>query len=151
MHLANRPNILLVTECNLFQKVVAKVLDKEYLLLVAKTSQEAFSIYRNQEINLAVFDISSAEVDGSSLCKTWRQLPQFRDLPMILLTSRSSQIAKEEDVAYLKQPVELSQLRKMVKKLLRLKHQSQCTNPKVFVESARQIISDSDFFKLEYI
>jgi len=38
MHLGNRPNILLVTEFNLFQKVAAKVLDKEYLLLVAKTS-----------------------------------------------------------------------------------------------------------------
>lgn len=151
MHLANRPNILLVTECNLFQKVVGKVLDKEYQLLVAKSSQEAFFCYANQEINLAVFDISGAELDGQALCKAWRQLPQFKDLPMILLTSRSSQIAKEEDIAYLKQPVELSQLRKLVKKLLKLKQQSHCNNPKVFVESARQIISDSDFFKLEYI
>lgn len=152
MCLSTRPNILLVTECNLFQKVVEKLLAKDYYLTIAKNYQQAAVDYSQQKIDLGVFDISDSEEDGLAVCQIWREIPEFQDLPLILLTSRASKIGKEqEDIAYLKQPVELRQLHKMIKKLIKLKHHTDCSNPRVFVENAKQFINDSEFFRLNYI
>ena len=152
MCLSTRPNILLVTECNLFQKVVEKLLGKDYQVMVAKDYHEFFLQYPHQEIDLGVFDDSDSQENGLNVCHFWREIPELKDVPMVMLTSRASKISKQQaDVAYLKQPVDLRQLRKIIKNFIKLRRDPNCGNPKVFVENTRQFISDSDVFRLNYM
>ncbi len=58
-----------------------------YRVVAAANGMEAYMAARVNEIDLVISDIVMPEMDGYTLCKTLRWDPEFRDLPVILLTS----------------------------------------------------------------
>jgi two-component system, OmpR family, phosphate regulon response regulator PhoB len=55
------------------------------------SAKEALKAIPNQRFDLALLDIMMPEMNGYELLKEIRQLPQYKDLPIIMVT------AKDED------------------------------------------------------
>jgi response regulator RpfG family c-di-GMP phosphodiesterase len=124
--IVKRPTVLLVNESYIFQKVVEKVLGKEYKVIVANNFSEALTRFPQEKIDLGVFDVCDFESETEDICQTWRSLPQFQNLPIIFLTSLFNRVPKKEDsTVSLALPLEFSQLHCLIKKLLSEKNKTE--------------------------
>jgi twitching motility two-component system response regulator PilG len=72
---------------------------------------------------MLLLDVSMPGVDGLELCRTVRSLPQFAELPIIMLTARDTVFDKVQGrlagaTEYLTKPFELEELREVCRKFL---------------------------------
>ncbi len=51
---------------------------------------DALDIISHKSVALLLLDVSMPEIDGLELCRTVRNLPQYRGLPIVMLTARDS-------------------------------------------------------------
>lgn len=61
-----------------------------YVVVVARDGKEALSKLETEHPDLAILDIMMPYVDGFGVLQEIRKSPATRDLPVILLTARSS-------------------------------------------------------------
>lgn len=89
-----RPRILVVDDSTIVQNMVKIALEKEYEVLVAAHAIDALAIIYHEKISLLLLDISMPGIDGLELCRTVRNLPHFKHLPIVMLTARNQMIDK---------------------------------------------------------
>lgn len=119
----NQITILAVDDSAVMQKMVKKALENDYNVLVADNAVDALALIYHQQISLLLLDVSMPGVDGLELCRTIRSLPQFKDLPIIMLTARDGVFDKVQGrlagaTEYLTKPFDNEQLRQVVKDCL---------------------------------
>lgn len=119
-----KPTILTVDDCIFIQELIKEVLGEEYNILVANNSAEALSLIYQQPISMLLLDVCMPGVDGLDLCRTLRSLPQFAELPIIMITSKDTVFDKVQGrlagaTAYLTKPFELSLLKKVCHKFIK--------------------------------
>lgn len=112
--------VLAVDDSTVMQRIVKKALENEYKVLVADNAVDALSVIYHQEISILLLDVSMPGVDGLELCRTVRSLPQFRDLPIIMLTARDGVFDKVQGrlagaTEYLTKPFDPEQLLQVVR------------------------------------
>lgn len=117
--------ILAVDDCIFIQELIKEVLASDYHILVANNAAEALAVIYQHPIDLLLLDVSMPGVDGLELCRTLRSLPQFAQLPIIILTARDGVFDKVQGrlagaTDYLTKPFELEVLRETCSKLLSL-------------------------------
>ncbi|MFW6358322.1 MAG: response regulator [Chroococcales cyanobacterium] len=117
------PTILAVDDCTITQKVLKKVLSSDYRVIVAGNARQALETIYREPIDLFLLDVSMPEIDGLELCRTVRQLPQFHQLPIVMLTARDGAFDKVQGkmagaTEYLTKPFDAKQLLDVVKKYL---------------------------------
>jgi twitching motility two-component system response regulator PilG len=120
---SQQPTILAVDDCTFIQELIKEVLVKDYNVLVASNATDALSIIYQQPVAILLLDVSLPGVDGLELCRTLRSLPQFSNLPIIMLTGRNTVFDKVQGrlagaTEYLTKPIELRQLQEVCRKLL---------------------------------
>ena len=62
---------------------------KGYRTSVARNGKEAIDIARNYPPDLVLLDVMMPEVDGVTVCRTFREDPHLRDVRILMLTARS--------------------------------------------------------------
>jgi twitching motility two-component system response regulator PilG len=77
----------------------------------------------SEKISLLLLDISMPEIDGLELCRILRSMSQFRDLPIVMLTSRDGFFDKVKgqiagSTEYLTKPFDTEKLRQVLGKYL---------------------------------
>ncbi|MGA1283267.1 MAG: response regulator transcription factor, partial [Prochlorothrix sp.] len=87
--------------------------------LVADNAVDALAAICHRNVDLMLLDVSMPDIDGLELCRTVRSMPQFKDLPIIMLTSRNSPFDKVQGrvagaTEYLTKPFEPEQLRQAI-------------------------------------
>lgn len=122
-NMTNQITILAVDDSAVMQKMIKKALDQEYQVLVADNAVDALALIYHQQVALLLLDVSMPGVDGLELCRTIRSLPQFRDLPIIMLTARDGAFDKVQGkwagaTEYLTKPFDGDYLRQVVKNCL---------------------------------
>jgi CheY-like chemotaxis protein len=90
----DKPTILAVDDSKIMQHEIKRALENNYNVLVADNAVDALSIIYHQEIAALLLDVSMPGVDGLELCRTVRNLPQFQNLPIIMLTARDGAFDK---------------------------------------------------------
>ena len=118
-----QPTILAVDDCTFIQELIKEVLGSNYHVLVANNAAEALSLVYQHHIDLLILDVSMPGVDGLDLCRTLRSLPQFAEIPIMMLTGRDGVFDKVQGrlagaTDYLTKPFELEELRDACSKLL---------------------------------
>lgn len=121
-----KPTILAVDDSPIIQEMIKRTLANDYNVLLANSAVDALSLIYHQSIALLLLDVSMPEVDGLELCRTLRSMPQFRDLPIMLLTARDKAFDKVQGrlagaTEYLTKPFDGEQLLQMCKKLINSK------------------------------
>lgn len=117
--LSDIPTILAVDDSSVMQTLIKRALERDYKVLVADNAVDALSVIYHQQISILLLDVSMPGVDGLELCRTVRSLPQFQDLPIIMLTARDGVFDKVQGrlagaTEYLTKPFEAEQLRQIV-------------------------------------
>jgi two-component system chemotaxis sensor kinase CheA len=117
-------NLLVVEDSDMLREDLYRLLSGAgYNVFGARDGAEALSICTQRRIDLISTDVMMPEVDGYELCRRLRQLPDYQDVPIIMLTSRDQEIDRIRGFdagvdAYLVKPVSREQLLDLVQKLL---------------------------------
>lgn len=119
-----KPTILSVDDCIFIQELIKEVLGEEYNILVANNAAEALSIIYQQPISMLLLDVCMPGVDGLDLCRTLRSLPQFAELPIVMITAKGTAFDKVQGrlagaTAYLTKPFDLASLEKICHKFIK--------------------------------
>lgn len=117
------PTILAVDDSPVMQDLVKRALSSEYRVLVADNAVDALSIIYHDQVSLLLLDVTMPGIDGLELCRTVRNIPQFQELPIIMLTARDGMFDKVQGrlagaTEYLTKPFHSEQLCQVVKTFL---------------------------------
>ncbi|MCL1467347.1 response regulator [Argonema galeatum] len=122
-NIGNVPTILAVDDSVVTQEMVKRALAGDYRVLVAGNAVDALAMIYHEKIAVLLLDVSMPGIDGLEFCRTVRNLPQFRDLPIIMLTARDKLFDKVQGrlagaTEYLTKPFDTNQLRQVVGKFV---------------------------------
>ena len=111
--------VLAVDDSPIVQETIERALGSKYRVLVEDNALDALSLIYHEPISVLLLDISMPEIDGLELCRTVRNLPQFKELPIIMLTARDKAFDKVKGrmagaTEYLTKPFDAEQLRQVV-------------------------------------
>ena len=115
----NLPIVLSVDDSAIIQKSIERALQEQYTVLLASKATEALKILNQQPVQLLLLDLTMPDVDGLEFCRSLRRMPQFRDLPIVMVTARDGLVNKMKgQIAgtnkYLTKPFSPEQLREVV-------------------------------------
>lgn len=118
-----QPTLLAVDDSALMQEMIKQVMANDYNVLVASTASDALSLIYDQPVAILVLDVCMPGVDGLDLCRTLRSLPQFSNLPIIMLSAKDKVFDKVQArlagaTVYLTKPFNAEQLKESCSKLL---------------------------------
>jgi twitching motility two-component system response regulator PilG len=118
---SSRPTVMAVDDSAVMQNLVKRALEPNYRVLVADNAVDALSLIYHHQIAVLLLDVSMPGIDGLELCRTVRNLPQFQNLPVIMLTARDGLFDKVQGrlagaTEYLTKPFDAEQLRMVVGK-----------------------------------
>ncbi len=107
--------ILVVDDSPIARAKIQQVLSEHYNVLMADNAVDALSTIYHQPIQLLLLDVTMPGVDGLELCRTVRSLPQFEQLPIVMLTARDGAFDKVQGrlagaTEYLTKPFENEKL-----------------------------------------
>lgn len=119
------PTILAVDDSAVMLELIKRTLEEDCRVLVADNAVDALSIIYHENISGLLLDISMPGIDGLELCRTVRNLPQFQNLPIVMLTARDGLFDKVQGrlagaTEYLTKPFDAAQLRQAVGKFFRI-------------------------------
>ena len=123
---SQQPTILAVDDSIVMQEMIKQTLAKDYNVLVADTALDALSLIYHQPIAILLLDVCMPGVDGLDLCRTLRSLPQFCDLPILMLTAKDTIFDKVQArlagaTAYLTKPFDAALLQESCRQVLACK------------------------------
>ena len=105
------------------QMVKATLVSAGYEVVEASDGQEALDYARENPVDLVITDVNMPRMDGITLIGELRALPAYRLVPMLMLTTESSQEKKMEGkragaTGWIVKPFNPTQLIATLKKLL---------------------------------
>ena len=108
---------------SLRQMVVFSLKSVGYQVVEAVDGQEAFDFAKKQIFDLVLTDQNMPKMDGLTLIRSLRQLPQYRKVPILMLTTESSDEMKARGRAvgangWMVKPFDPKRLIEVVKKVL---------------------------------
>lgn len=111
--------ILAIDDSAVMQEMVKRALEREYRVLVADNAVDGLSIIYHEKVSAVLLDVSIPGIDGLEFCRTIRNLPQFHNLPIIMLTARDKAFDKVQGrlagaTEYLTKPFDVNQLRQVL-------------------------------------
>ncbi|MBO0348926.1 response regulator [Phormidium pseudopriestleyi FRX01] len=111
--------ILAVDDSIVMQDLVKRALAQDYRVLVADNAVDALSMIYHEQVSILLLDVSMPGIDGLELCRTVRNIPQFQELPIVMLTARDGLFDKVQGrlagaTEYLTKPFDAAQLRQVV-------------------------------------
>jgi DNA-binding response OmpR family regulator len=113
--------VLAVDDSPVTQEMIKRTLGNDYRVLVEDNALDALSLIYHEPISVLLLDVTMPDIDGLELCRTVRNLPQFQELPIIMLTARDKAFDKVKGrmagaTEYLTKPFDAEQLRQIVGK-----------------------------------
>ncbi len=88
------PTILTVDDSPTVQSVIQSALEGKYNILLAKNAFEGFKVLNRQQIDLMLLDVNMPGINGLKMCKTLRNMPEFKELPIVMLTAQNTRVDK---------------------------------------------------------
>jgi two-component system, chemotaxis family, chemotaxis protein CheY len=117
--------IMTVDDSASLRQMVKFVLrDGGYEVVEAMDGVDALSKLRGQEMHLVLSDVNMPNMDGLELTRQLRAMPQYKFVPIILLTTESAVEKKQQGkaagaTAWIVKPFTPDQLLAVVKKVMR--------------------------------
>ncbi len=90
--------VLLVEDNTELLSIMKTVLGRQYQILTAKNGLQAWNIIQKEELDLVVSDVMMPVMDGIELTERVKGDKDFAQLPVILLTARTSE--KDQNTGY---------------------------------------------------
>jgi two-component system chemotaxis response regulator CheY len=117
-------SILAVDDSASMRQMVAFTLKGAgYTVIEAADGQEAYELARDAPVDLVLTDQNMPRMDGITLVRSLRELPDYETTPILILTTESSQEMKDKGRAagatgWLVKPFDPGRLLDVVKRVL---------------------------------
>ena len=123
-HTRGLPTVLSVDDSAIIQTTIKRALQEDYNVLLAGKAAEALEILQEVQVELMLLDLTMPDVDGLEFCKTIRAIPQFKDLPIVMVTARDGLVNKMKGhiagtSKYLTKPFNAEELRETVRQYIK--------------------------------
>lgn len=117
------PTVLAVDDSVVIHQMIKRALQSDYRVLVVDNAVDGLAMIYHEAIDIVLLDVLMPGVDGLEFCRTVRNLPQFRELPIVMVTSRDGAFDRVQGrlagaTEYLTKPFSDDQLRQVVMRLL---------------------------------
>jgi two-component system chemotaxis response regulator CheY len=121
------PNLLIVDDSTAIRKILLRVLNQTGLplgqVLEAGDGREALKLMEAHEISLVLSDINMPNMDGIELLRALRGSAQWREVPVVMITTEGGQAKVQEAVelgaaSYVRKPFSADLLRDKLAALL---------------------------------
>ncbi len=118
-----RPLILSVDDSMIVQTTIKRILADRYEVMLANNAIAALNILNANQVDLMLLDVTMPDIDGLEFCKTLRDIPKFKSLPIVMVTAKDSLVDKFKGFMagsnqYLYKPIEAAHLLEVVGKLI---------------------------------
>lgn len=118
--------VLIADDSRTTQMLIRTTLQRlpDTTFLAADNGREALDMIGQQQVDLLVTDINMPELDGVALVREVRKLRSSRELPILLVTAKGEELARDEGLAagadsYLLKPLAGRELLAHAQRLLR--------------------------------
>lgn len=119
-----KPKILIVDDEPNVSRLVGYALEAEgYEILTAENGAEALTTVQSERPELMILDIMLPDMSGLEFCQQLREIPEFADLPIIMLSARAQVPDKIKGLEagadeYVTKPADTEEIMARVKALL---------------------------------
>ena len=116
--------ILAVDDSTSLRQMVSFVLRNEgHDVVEAADGEQGLSAAKSRKFDLVITDVNMPRMDGLSLVKALRDLPAYRTVPLLMLTTESGDDMKQRGEAvgatgWIVKPVNPDKLQSVIKRLL---------------------------------
>lgn len=119
----SRPTVLAIDDSLLIHELIKRALESDYSVLVTDNAIDALTMIYQYPVALVLLDVSMPTISGLEFCRTVRSMPQFQNLPVVMVTSRDSSFDRVQGhlagaTEYLTKPFDAEQLRQIVQKFV---------------------------------
>lgn len=121
---AEKKELLIVDDVKLFLQLTKTMFNrKEYIIHTAASGRQAIEMAKEKNPDLILLDLSMPEVDGAEVCHHIRSQPDTMDIPVIMVTSETSEEARRRCLYagcddFISKPVRLDVINQAVEKQL---------------------------------
>ena len=91
---SNLPTVLSVDDSPIVQLTIKRALSEHYNVLLANGATKALKILEQYTVDLMLLDLTMPDMDGLEFCRIVRQIPEFRELPIVMVTARDGLVNK---------------------------------------------------------
>lgn len=117
--------VLALDDSSVMHQLVKQALEPDYQVITIDNAMEALSIIYAQPISVLLLDVQMPDVNGLEFCRTVRSLPQFRHLPVIMVTSQDKPFDRVKGqlagaTEYLTKPFDAEKLRETVQRFINI-------------------------------
>ncbi len=118
-----RPLILSVDDSTIVQTTIKRILADRYEVMLADNAIDALNILNANQVALLLLDVTMPDIDGLEFCKTLRDIPKFKNLPIVMVTAKDTLVDKFKGFMagsnqYLYKPIEATHLLEVVSLLI---------------------------------
>lgn len=118
-----RPVIMVVDDAQTMLRAAKTFLEPEHEVITASDGYAALAAIQDARPDLVLMDVSMPRLDGYSSCMAIKQNPEFRSIPIVMMTGKDSPFDKARGGlmgcdAYLTKPYTKAQLLEVVGRLL---------------------------------
>lgn len=120
-----KPIVLLIEDIDENASLVLKVLEaRGYHVLWADTGEKALAMAADNPLGLILLDLGLPDVDGQTLVRFFRNMPEIADVPIVVVTAWPQETARTMTEAYgcdaiITKPVDIHLLTETVNKYFR--------------------------------
>ena len=104
------------------QKGFKNMFSREYEIISARSGKECFKILKNITPDLILLDIMMPEMDGWEVFDKLKANPNWKDIPIVILTARSDGFAENAGglIAndFIKKPIDIEELKSRIDNVL---------------------------------
>ena len=119
-----RLKILIVDDCAVTRTLLGRLLEPYYVVATVAGAVDALELVKKEEnIDLFLLDVTMPEMDGLEFCRILRKSPKYRQVPVVVLTSRTKPFDRVQGAiagatAYLTKPIQPSVVLKTLNRYL---------------------------------
>ena len=113
------PIVLSVDDSPIVQVAIKRSLEEFCQVILTSQASEAMTILTRQTVDLLLLDLTMPDIDGLEFCYRIRQIPDFKDLPIVMVTARDGLVNKAKGHLagtnkYLTKPFKPEELKEVV-------------------------------------
>jgi DNA-binding response OmpR family regulator len=121
--MTNLQIVLAFDDSPVMHQLVKRALEPDYQVITIDNAVDALSIIYDQPISVLLLDVQMPDINGLEFCRTVRSLPQFRNLPVIMITSQDKPFDRVKGqlagaTEYLTKPFDVEKLRETVRRFI---------------------------------
>ncbi len=117
--------ILIVDDSNFLRQLLRRALEeKQYIVVEARDGYDGIEVLKqNHDIKLICCDINMPRLDGLSMCKMVKEMPEYQHIPILIVTTEASAEIKAEGkkigvLGWVTKPFDAQKLQAAVEQLL---------------------------------